>query len=255
MAADGSAWLRGSTLPRSRRRETKNLALRWRRTRAADPTDFDHFADVYDRRDELTNGWVTPWLEEQLRGRSGASAIDLGCGNGRTAVLLANHYQQVRAVDLSGEMIRLAQSRRPHPRVTFERADIDEVDGQYDLVLSIMVLHHVPDLERTLDRIRRMVAPGGVAILVDNAEPQRTRAHFHWGHLMVLYGELRAGRPHAFERFLLNSDRRWMDHLVSDRFLTVEQFRTIYPRALPGAVIGTVNGLSSAVWERPSSSD
>lgn len=223
----------------------------WRRTSPADPTDFDHFVDVYDRRDELTNGWVTPWLEEQLRGRSGASAVDLGCGNGRTSVLLANHYQHVRAVDLSAEMIRLAQSRRPHPQVTYEQGDIDEVEGEYDLVLSIMVLHHVPDIERTLGRIRTLVAPGGMAILVDPAEPPRKRWQFHLGHLMALYGELRAGRPNSVERFLLKSDRRWMDHLVSDRFLTVEQFRSVYSRELPGATIAPVNGLHGAVWERP----
>ncbi len=222
-----------------------------RRRTDHDPTSFDHLAETYERRDELTRGWVTGWLMDQLANRHGGSAVDLGCGNGRTALILADHYRQVRAVDLSPEMIRLASSRRPHPRVTYECADLDRVQGQYDLVVSIMVLHHVPDIRATLAHISRLVAPGGMAILVDPAGPRERRWQFHLRHVMALYGDLRDRRARAWEHFRLKSDRRWMDHLVSDRFLTVEQCRDVYARARPGAVIGTVNGLHSAVWQRP----
>jgi 2-polyprenyl-3-methyl-5-hydroxy-6-metoxy-1,4-benzoquinol methylase len=225
----------------------------FRKARSSDPRSFDELAQIYERRDELTRGWVTDWLTELLSEKHGGAAMDLGCGNGRTALLLAEYFEEVRAIDLSSEMIRIARSRRSHPRVTYEIADIDQVTGQYDFVTSIMALHHVPDLPRTLARIAELVTPGGTAVLVDPAEEPRTRWQFHFGHLVSLLVELRAGDEDAWQRFRLKSDRRWMDHLMSDRFLTVDQFYDVYHRALPGAVISPVSGLFAVVWERPPS--
>jgi ubiquinone/menaquinone biosynthesis C-methylase UbiE len=218
-----------------------------------DPQSFDSFVASYERRDELSGGWVTDWLIEQLLGRSGSCAIDLGCGNGRSASLLADHYDTVRAVDLSPEMIQLARSRRPHPRVSYAVADLDHESGEYDLVLSIMVLHHVPDIRKTLDRVSRMVSPGGTAILVDNAQMPQTRWRFHFNHIISLALDLRFRKSNAFERFLLKSDRRWMDHLASDRFLTPSEFDAVYREALPGVSITKVGFLYAAVWDRPRS--
>jgi ubiquinone/menaquinone biosynthesis C-methylase UbiE len=222
--------------------------------KAGDPQSFDGFATSYERRDELCRGWVEDWLVEQLRGRSGGSAIDLGCGNGRSALLLAEHYDSVRAVDLSSDMIELARTRRPHPKVVYEVGDLDLETGPHDLVLSVMVLHHVPDIEATLARIAGMVAPGGTAILVDHAQASpapQPRWRFHVNHALSLLGELRAGQRDAWERFVLRSDRRWVDHLVSDRFLTTARFEAVDRQALPGATLTVVRGLYTVVWHRP----
>ncbi len=222
-----------------------------RRPKATAPRSFDEIAAAYDRRDELTQGWVSKWLAEQLDGVGWKAAVDLGCGTGRTALLLAEHYESVLAVDISLKMIEIARQKRPHPRVRYEQMGIDSVRGSFDLVLSIAVLHHVPDLDRTLAHIKSLVAPGGLAILVDPAQDPRRRWQFHWHHLLALYGELRSGVPNAWARFLAQSERGWMDHLVSDRFLTVTQFHQRYGRALPGAVITEACGLQAAIWRPP----
>ncbi len=222
-----------------------------RRPKATDPRSFDEIATAYDRRDELTRGWVPDWLTEQIQGLRGHTAVDLGCGTGRTALLLAEHYDVVLAVDISSEMIQLARRKRPHSRVRYQQLSIEAVTGSFDLVLSIAVLHHVAELDRVLAHVKSLVAPGGLAILVDTAQEPRTRWQFHWHHLLALYGEVRSGIPNAWERFLAKSDRGWMDHLVSDRFLTVEQFRQTYSAALPGVVITEAGGMQAAVWKRP----
>jgi len=226
-------------------------AIKLRRRRAAvDPRSFDHFAASYDRRDELIGGWVTEWLNGVLTGRQGASAIDLGCGGGRLAVLLAEHYDKVRALDLSGEMIDLARVKRPHPRITYEQGDLTKVTGEYDLVLSVMALHHVPDLAATLDKVCELVTPGGLAILVDPAypvAPPKGPWQYHWRNFVDFANDIRR----AVEKYRLKSDRSWIEHLMSDRFLTPEEFVHAYSTALPGVVISPVRGLHTAVWERP----
>ncbi len=217
---------------------------------AVNVRSFDHFAANYDRRDELNGGWVTEWLAALLEVRGGASAVELGCGSGRVSMLLAEHYGQVRAIDLSSEMIRLARSKHTHPAISYEQGDLTQVTGEYDLVLSIMTLHHVPQLTETLNHIRELVAPGGVAVLVDAAQPPKPRWMFHVGNLLRFAGDVRRRDRFAWERLRLNSDRDWIDHKVSDRFLSPEEFVTTYKGAFPGAVITPVSGLYTAVWER-----
>lgn len=215
-----------------------------------DSRSFDHFAANYDRRDELNGGWVTEWLIALLAGRRGASAIELGCGSGRVSMMLAHHYDRVRAVDLSSEMIRLARSKHAHPSISYEQCDLTEVAGHYDLVLSIMTLHHVPKLTETLDQIRGLVNPGGIAVLVDAAQPPKPRWMFHFGNGLRFAGDLRHRDRFAWERLRLNSDRQWIDHKVSDRFLSPKEFVATYEHAFPGAIVAPVSGVYTAVWER-----
>ncbi len=214
-----------------------------------DPQSFDDFADRYDRRDELTGGWITEWLHGILVGRGGESAVDLGCGTGRVAAELAGHYEHVRAVDLSQSMIDLARRKRRDPRITFEQGDLTEVTGQYDLVVSVMALHHVPDLPAALRRMSELATPGGLVVLIDAAkDPPRSRWHLLYWNLKALIGDI----GQAFEKFRLTSDLKWMDHLVSDRLLSPAEFVATFQEALPGVVITPESGLYTAVWQCPS---
>jgi 2-polyprenyl-3-methyl-5-hydroxy-6-metoxy-1,4-benzoquinol methylase len=211
------------------------------------PVIFDDFAERYDRNDEITGGWITQWVEGVLADKSGESAIDLGCGSGRVAHVLAKHYEKVRAIDLSPEMVELAQRKRPHPRIVFEAADLTTVTGQYDLVISMMTLHHLPDVDATLRHIASLVKPGGTAILVDNAMPNSTT---RMGQRIWAAQVLAQDILHAFQKFRFALNKRWLDHVMSDRYLTPERFVAEYGKAFPGAAIAPVGHLYTSVWER-----
>lgn len=211
------------------------------------PRLFDDFADRYDRNDKITGGWITQWIEGVLVGKTGASAIDLGCGTGRVANILATHYDSVRAIDLSSEMIEVARRKNPHPRIVFEQADLTEVTGQYDLVISMMTLHHLPDIGAGLQHIAQLVKPGGTAILVDNAVTHSTS---RTGQRLWASQVLAQDIFNAFRKFRFATDRRWLDHLMSDRYLSPETFTAEYEKAFPGAAVGPVGGLYNAVWKR-----
>lgn len=212
------------------------------------PQSFDDFAEAYDRRDEVTGGFVTDWLEGVLAGRTGDTAIDLGCGTGNVAAKLAEHYRLVRAVDISGPMIELARHKHRHPGISFEQGDICQVTGQYDLVVSIMTLHHVPEVLPTLERISELVAPGGLAVLVDavGAAPRSRFLHNAWA-VLTLGGDIRR----AWKKFRVAIDKQWVDHLLSDRFLSPAEFEALYRHAFGDAVVQSRGGISTAVWQRP----
>ncbi|MEX5717495.1 class I SAM-dependent methyltransferase [Geodermatophilus maliterrae] len=93
--------------------------------------------------------------------------LEVGCGAGDLAALLARRGVRVDAVDRSPEMVALARARVP-PSVRVVEADVADLDlpaGGYDAVVSVSALHHLP-LEPALRTWAAAVRPGGVLAAV-----------------------------------------------------------------------------------------
>jgi 2-polyprenyl-3-methyl-5-hydroxy-6-metoxy-1,4-benzoquinol methylase len=98
-------------------------------------------------------------------------ALDFGCGVGRLSQPLALHFDRVVGVDVSPEMIRLANEINQHPAqvqyVCNARDDLAVLaTGEFDFIYSNVVLQHVNPL-RALQYLRellRIAASGGVLV-------------------------------------------------------------------------------------------
>jgi len=230
---------------------------------------FDRTAADYDRLGDLNeNDSIRTWLASVLPS-AGRRALDLGCGTGRDAVLLAGRFTHVDAIDLSRPMIELAQAKRGRPNVTYRQADLLAVTGQYDVVLSVMTLHHVPDLPEALRHLKGLLAPHGRLVLVDpypaeselrpslralqRVVPLRPRLHA-MAFLRFAVNVTRRGPGTAWEIYRLQTRKEWLDHRVSDRFFSREELENCCATLLPAARLdrlgGTVIGLT---WDRPES--
>jgi SAM-dependent methyltransferase len=95
--------------------------------------------------------------------------LDHGCGTGRLTIPLSQAYREVIAVDVSPEMLgeaeRAARSAGSH-NIDFRVADdrLSQVTGSFDLVVSHLVLQHVP-VRRGLVIFRGLIdrlRPGGL---------------------------------------------------------------------------------------------
>src|SRR5687767_8245201 len=88
-------------------------------------------------------------------------AVDCATGNGQAAVALAEHFDEVLAVDASDAQLAQAQ---PHPRVRYERAlaeTLPAADGDVALVAVAQAIHWF-DFDRFHAECRRVLMPGGV---------------------------------------------------------------------------------------------
>jgi SAM-dependent methyltransferase len=220
---------------------------------------FDQLAVSFDRFAELAGGPLDAYLESVLPDR-GERAVDLGCGTGRHAAMLASRYHQVLAVDIAAPMLQLARDRRGLPNITYARRDLRSVrqdtDGTFDLILSTHALHHVDDLEQTLLGIRELCAPGGRVVLLDNVAPTPAvpRRWFVKEAVRALAGDLlRRRRPpaEALELYQLNTDPAWLDHLTTDRFLSPEEFGQRYGKVFPGASYTDMYRARALCWQAP----
>ncbi len=98
------------------------------------------------------------------RDLAGRLVLDAGCGGGRYARLLGRHGARVVGVDLSAAVEKAAALCAELPGVAIVQADLLDlpvVEGAFDLVYSIGVLHHTPDPRRAFAQIARRVKPGG----------------------------------------------------------------------------------------------
>ncbi|MCC5479911.1 class I SAM-dependent methyltransferase [Streptomyces barringtoniae] len=107
------------------------------------------------------------WLLRQLPRRFGR-ALDVGCGSGDLARLLAGRGERVLGVDADPEILRRARELTDAAApVTYTLASAPDglPPGPYDVVTCVAVLHHLPFAE-TLTRLRRELAPGGTLVVV-----------------------------------------------------------------------------------------
>ncbi len=108
--------------------------------------------------------------------------LEIGCGTGSTAILLANSVKTLTASDISAEMIRIGREKAQNKGINNIRFMTNEVskaeltpnsEGQthYDAVLAFNILHLLQDLPRNLEHINNMVKPGGYFISKTTCKP------------------------------------------------------------------------------------
>lgn len=131
------------------------------------------------------------------RVETGETVLDVGCGTGSLAIAAKNQVGddgQVSGIDASPEMIARATSKaaKAGVDVSFRTAVAEALpfaDATFDVVLSTLMLHHLPRKvrEQCLKEIRRVLKPEGRVLVVDFGTPQdksRFFAHLHrHGHV------------------------------------------------------------------------
>ena len=166
-------------------------------------------------------------------------ALEIGCGTGAFARLLAERAGHVVALDLSPNMIRIAAGRSArYPNIDFAVGDVMDRQfsaGQFDCIASIATFHHLP-LEQVLAKLKKALKPGGTLLILDlyKAEGPADLASsaaampVHLALRWLKTGKLREPREVR---------RAWEAHGPHDSYLTLPEARRAYGTLLPGAQV------------------
>ena len=103
-----------------------------------------------------------------------ARILDLGCGTGSLAVLLAQAGHEVTGIDTSAQMLALARAKAATAGVRVDVARADAADPPFrpasaDVVLCRHVLWALPDRDAVLATWARLLRPGGRLVLVEGS--------------------------------------------------------------------------------------
>ena len=115
---------------------------------------------AYQKKLQVTQEYFKPEME----------VLEFGCGTGSTAIIHASYVKHIRAIDISEEMIAIAQSKADAQNinnVTFEQLTIEELtvaDETFDVVLGLSILHLLENKQKAIAKVYKMLKPGGIFI-------------------------------------------------------------------------------------------
>jgi demethylmenaquinone methyltransferase/2-methoxy-6-polyprenyl-1,4-benzoquinol methylase len=147
---------------------------------------FDRIAPRYDLLNRLLSlGTDLSWRRRALeiaRLGDGARALDVGTGTGDFALALLARSPgsaTVTGVDISTGMLKVAELRSAKARLgpRYERliASVESLpfaDGVFDVAVAGFVIRNVGDIPRGLREMRRVLRPGGRAVILDLHTPR-----------------------------------------------------------------------------------
>lgn len=137
-----------------------------------------------------------------------ARVLDVGCGSGWAARLLAQKAKdgRVTGIDISDEMVRLAQeTSSTFANLTYQVASAERLpfaDGDFTHAFSMESLYYYADMSAALTEIRRVLAAGGLLVTVIDLYEENKPSH------------------------------QWVEKLqVPVQLLSISQYRSLFERA------------------------
>lgn len=107
---------------------------------------------------------------------------DLGCGTGEMLARLAPVGGRVIGVDREPAMLDQARRRGAFDLRVGELHALPIEDGELDLALLVLVLHHVAELAPVFSELERVLKPGGRVVILEMIEHRRTEFRRTMGH-------------------------------------------------------------------------
>ena len=130
---------------------------------------YDRWALVYDHDVNPLQALEEPVVQHAIGDPRGLNVLDLGCGTGRHTLKLAAAGANVTAVDFSAGMLAEARRKAGAQNVCFVQHDLHMplpfADGEFDMVVSGLVLEHLRELDGFFTEMRRVLKADGRAVV------------------------------------------------------------------------------------------
>jgi ubiquinone/menaquinone biosynthesis C-methylase UbiE len=213
---------------------------------------FDRAANYYDQTRRLLEPMAKYGIPAilDLIG-SNAHVLEVGSGTGRISIPLLERGVDLIGCDLSSQMLRRFQEK--FPSALLARVDASSLPfpkAQFDIVLTVHVLHLIPYWRQVLREIRRVLVPGGTFLNVTTGAEVGVSVNLKirkfWRGWMKANG-VDAGHPGAKERAELLQELRSLGADLSE----VEAIRFTESFNLHEELDRFASRISSETWDVP----
>lgn len=101
------------------------------------------------------------------------TVLEFGAGTGLTSFILKNHVKEITMMDSSAGMVRVANEKiiasgsGNLKAIQFDLEKEEWTGEKFDIILTQMVLHHIPDYKDIIRKLHGMLNPGGYIAVAD----------------------------------------------------------------------------------------
>ena len=146
---------------------------------------YDRFSRFYDFLDTFPGlgGAEKKWRRhaiDKLGIRRGDRVVDIATGSGLIIPWIAEKRpREIIGIDISRNMLGEAEKRAKKyglRNLTLIRGDVERLpfkDGSIERVISTFSLTTIPDYERAIDEMLRIMKPGGTGVILDTGRPDK----------------------------------------------------------------------------------
>lgn len=156
------------------------------------PDLFNEKSKDWDTNDRVRNlsSAIGSAILKQITFNDSMHVMDFGAGTGLISSHIAPLVEKIVAVDTSEAMLaKLASKPEFHGKVEAVCQNIldDSLDARFDLIVSVMAMHHVQDTQKLMQKFAEHLKPGAMVALADldkedgSFHPEGTEGVFHFG--------------------------------------------------------------------------
>jgi len=167
-------------------------------------------------------------LAALVKARPGSRLLDLGSGGGHLSYYAAPHAASVTAYDLSDEMLAaVAQvaTERGLGNIATRQGAVEALPfaaQSFDIVATRLSAHHWHDVPAALREARRVLAPGGLLVVIDIVSPGPPLLDTHFQAIELLRDPSHVRDYSAAEWLAMASTAGFMPQRVAHRRLRIE---------------------------------
>ncbi|WP_426807040.1 class I SAM-dependent methyltransferase [Streptococcus anginosus] len=187
---------------------------------------FNHKAESFDSpKNIFIADLIRQEVEKQIVDFSDKRILDFGGGTGLVTLPLAAQSKSVMLVDISDKMLdraRLKVEKQAIDNVYLLQQDLltNPLDQLFDIIVVSRVLHHMPNVEKTLAMFRNHLVEDGQLFIADFV---KTDVNHHGFHLADLEGKLsQSGFSSVKSQIIYSAEELFLEN-YAELFLTLAQ--------------------------------
>ena len=166
---------------------------------------FNRWAPIYDVID-IPLSAVRDKVVDFINAKNGSKILDVATGTGKQAFAFAQKGYDVIGIDLSEDMLKVANKKNKYKNVRFKVADATNIpfkDRHFDVSCISFALHDMPlnTREKVLQEMVRVSKPKGIIVVVDYALPKNKIAKY------LIYRFVRAYESKYYPEFIKSDIR------------------------------------------------
>jgi len=130
----------------------------------------EYFLMTFDLGRQMYLRGIVKDLQEISQFPPNKKILEIGCGNGTGTKFIQQFFRpaELTATEFDASLVPVARKINAGSKITIEQGDATKLrfaDSEFDAVVELSVIHHIPEWEKCIDEMHRILKPGGMFIL------------------------------------------------------------------------------------------